>query len=142
MADTDDQLDELFTAIFNRPRRGPGAVASCGTAAGYRRHRRNGEQPCPPCTEANTTEQRENFNSPVKRPSQLKPIAHGTLGGYKQHRYRREQACEECLAAQRDYQRGHSAGKPRKAAAPKPKQYLTEEEWQARAASRQSGGAE
>ncbi|GAQ52114.1 hypothetical protein [Streptomyces acidiscabies] len=71
----------------------------------------------------------------LKRPrggSQRKPIAHGTFRGARQHRYREEPLC----------QRERSGGKPRKKAAPKPKQYLTEEEWQARVAARRNGGAE
>lgn len=81
----------------------------------------------------------------LKRPrggSQRKPIAHGTFRGARQHRYREEPLCQPCRDAENAYQRERSGGKPRKKAAPKPTQYLTEEEWQARVAARRNGGAE
>lgn len=74
--------------------------------------------------------------------SQRKPIAHGTYRGARQHRYRGEPVCEECRLAENAYQRERSARKPPKKAAPKPKVYLTEEEWQARQAARGAGGAQ
>lgn len=78
----------------------------------------------------------------LKRPrggSSRKPITHGTFRGARQHRYRKEPLCQPCRDAENAYQREQSAGKPRKKAAPKPKQYLTEEEWQARITARQDG---
>jgi hypothetical protein len=80
--------------------------------------------------------------------SQRKPIKHGKLSGYKQHRYRGEDACDDCKAGLADYQRERATArdgierKPRVKATLKPKQYLTEEEWQARQAARQTGGAQ
>ena len=35
------------------------ALKPCGTVAAYRRHRKNNEEPCDPCREANATVQRE-----------------------------------------------------------------------------------
>ncbi len=80
----------------------------------------------------------------LKRPrggSQRKPIDHGTFKGARQHRYRKEPLCEPCRLAENAYQNERNAGKPRKKAAPKPKQYLTEEEWQDRQAARRNEGA-
>lgn len=77
----------------------------------------------------------------LKRPrggSQRKPIAHGTFRGARQHRYRKEPLCEPCRLAENDYQNERNARGLRKKVVPKPKQYLTEEEWQAR----QNGGAQ
>ena len=80
--------------------------------------------------------------------SQRKPIKHGTLAGYKQHRYRGEDACDDCKAGLAEYTRERATArdgierKPRKKAVPKPRVYLTEEEWQARQAARQMGGAQ
>ncbi|WP_435251660.1 hypothetical protein [Streptomyces tendae] len=78
----------------------------------------------------------------LKRPrggSARKPIAHGTFRGARQHRYRKEQLCQPCLDAETAYYRERRAGKPRNRK-PQPKQYLTEEEWQARVAARRNGG--
>jgi hypothetical protein len=75
-----------------------------------------------------------------------KPINHGTLAGYQQHRYRGETACDKCKAGLAEYARERATArdgierKPRAKAAPRPMQYLTEEEWQARVAARQNGG--
>jgi hypothetical protein len=77
-----------------------------------------------------------------------KPIAHGTLAGYKQHRYRGEDACDDCKAGLAEYTRERATARdgierqPRAKAEPRPKQYLTEEEWQARVATRQNGGTQ
>lgn len=71
----------------------------------------------------------------LKRPrggSQRKPIAHGTFKGARQHRYRKEPLCEPCRLAENSYQNERNARGLRKKAAPKPKAYLTEQEWQAR----------
>lgn len=71
----------------------------------------------------------------LKRPrggSQRKPIAHGTVRGARQHRYRKDPLCQPCRDAENAHQREQAAGKP--------KQYLTEEEWQARVAARRNGG--
>ncbi|QFQ97428.1 hypothetical protein F9278_15780 [Streptomyces phaeolivaceus] len=81
----------------------------------------------------------------LKRPrggSERKPINHGTFRGARQHRYRKEPLCQPCQNAENAYQRERNAKGLRKKAAPKPKVYLTEEEWQARVAARQSGGAQ
>ena len=77
-----------------------------------------------------------------------KPIAHGKLSGYKQHRYRGEDACADCKRGMADYQRERATArdgierKPRGKPEPQPAVYLTEEEWQARQAARQTGGAQ
>ncbi|MEU5595708.1 hypothetical protein [Streptomyces sp. NPDC020298] len=97
-------LDALFDAIFTRPAKGPGARAACGTPAGYYRHRREGDEICDACRQANTDAKNASYAAPVKRPRQLKPIAHGTIRGARQHYYRKDPPCPECLQAQREYQ--------------------------------------
>jgi hypothetical protein len=42
-----------------RPRRTRGPVKPCGTDAAYKRHLKNREVPCTPCTAAHTTAVRE-----------------------------------------------------------------------------------
>ena len=103
MAD-DAQLDDLYNAIFNRPRKGPGARAACGTPAGYYRHRREDTPICDACRQANTEAKTADYNAAVKRPGQLKPIKHGTYQGARQHYYRREPVCPECRLAEREHQ--------------------------------------
>lgn len=81
----------------------------------------------------------------LKKPrggSQRKPIDHGTFKGARQHRYRKEPLCEPCRLEENAYQNDRNARGLRKKAASKPKQYLTEEEWQARQAGRRNGGAQ
>ncbi|WP_060886210.1 hypothetical protein [Streptomyces caniscabiei] len=97
-------IDDLYDAIFTRPAKGPGARAACGTAAGYYRHRRENTDPCDACRTANTEAKTADYNAPVKRPSQLKPIAHGTYRGARQHYYRREPVCAQCRQAERAHQ--------------------------------------
>lgn len=96
---TDAQLDEQLAAIFTRPAKGPGARAACGTPAGYYRHRREDDEPCDACRRANADAKNANYNAPVKRPQQLKPIAHGTPQGGRQHYYRKDPLCEPCRVA-------------------------------------------
>jgi hypothetical protein len=77
----------------------------------------------------------------LKRPrggSPRKSIAHGELKGARQHRYRKEPLCEACHHAEAAYQREwqQASDKPRAKRAAAPKQYLTEEQWQARVAAR------
>lgn len=95
----EDQIDNLFNAIFTRPVKGPGARAACGTPAGYYRHRRENTAPCDACRQANTEAKTADYNAPVKRPRQLKPIAHGTPQGARQHYYRKTPLCEPCRTA-------------------------------------------
>ncbi|SMF86016.1 hypothetical protein [Streptomyces sp. Amel2xC10] len=85
----------------------------------------------------------EHEAGPVKRRggSARKPIAHGTYRGARQHRYRKEPLCRPCRDAENAYQREQYARNPRKRAARKQTQYLTEEEWQARVAARREAGA-
>lgn len=99
-----DNIDALFAAVFNRPAKGPGARAACGTPAGYYRHRRENTTPCDACRRANNDAKNADYNAPVKRPRQLKPIAHGTYRGARQHYYRKEPLCADCRQADRDYQ--------------------------------------
>lgn len=98
------ELDDLFNAIFTRPKKGPGARAACGTPAGYYRHRRENTDPCDSCRQANTDTKTAYYNATVKRPRQLKPIAHGTTQGVRQHYYRKEPVCPDCREAEREAQ--------------------------------------
>jgi hypothetical protein len=78
----------------------------------------------------------------LKRPrggSQRKPIDHGTFNGAQQHRYRKEVMCQPCREAYRTYWRDQNAKRAARKA--ESKQYLTEEEWQARQEARRNGGA-
>lgn len=97
----ENELDALYDAIFTRPKKGPGARAACGTPAGYYRHRRENTPICDACRAANTEAKNANYNAPVRRPQQLKPINHGTPQGARQHYYRREPVCPECREAER-----------------------------------------
>lgn len=57
----------------------------CGTSAAYRRHLRNGEQPCAACRRANTEAKRQRFDSDFLEPdlpdeidlSDAEPVAPG-----------------------------------------------------------------
>lgn len=98
---TDTQLDDLITALrLERPRRGPGSRAACGTPGGYNRHVRAGETACAPCRTANTEAKRgQRATTPL---DQLAPIPHGEERGAKQHRYRGVSLCEPCRRAELD----------------------------------------
>ncbi|MCW2897805.1 MAG: hypothetical protein JWO67_70 [Streptosporangiaceae bacterium] len=140
---TDTQLDQLIARLGLAEPKHPGRpLAPCGTESAYNRHVRKGEPIDDACRRANTKAKAEQQRQPVQDSSRLKPIAHGEPRGAKQHRYRGEELCDACHRAEAEYQRERASGAPRKARTPKPKQYLTEEEWQARRAARQSGGAQ
>jgi hypothetical protein len=96
---TDAQLDQLIIDLGLRPRLGPGARAACGTPAGYRRHRRDGEERCQRCLDAKNTDERERARRGVKKPEKLPPIAHGTPQGARQHWYRKDPICAACKDA-------------------------------------------
>lgn len=67
------------------------------------------------------------------------PIAHGEFKGARQHRYRKEPLCGPCREAEAEYRREHPQVQrgPRRPKAPTgQEQYLTEEQWQARVATR------
>lgn len=138
---TNAQLDQLITDLgLTDPHRGH-AIAPCGTPSAYTRHIKRGEPIDDACRQANT-EAKRTKGTPT--PSRRKPIAHGELRGAKQHRYRGEPLCEPCHQAEADYQRGRghaSTGPRRPKAAPAPRQYLTEAEWQARLTTRKAGAA-
>lgn len=102
MSNTSDaHLDELIDAIgLQRPSRGPGARAACGTPAGYARHRNDGEEYCEDCRAAKRAER-----ASATPASHRKPIDHGTRRGYRQHLYRNNPPCDPCRAAELAYQR-------------------------------------
>lgn len=141
---TDAQLDQLITDLgLTEPRRGHD-LAPCGTQSAYTRHVKRGEPIDDACRQANTEAKRAK-GTPT--PRLRKPIAHGELRGAKQHRYRGEPLCEACHDAEAEYQRERAIARdgvertPRKKAGPKPRVYLTEAEWQARAAARKAGAS-
>jgi hypothetical protein len=96
----------------------------------------------PELTDAQLTQLIKDIGLKRPRGSERKPIAHGEFKGARQHRYRGEALCEPCRLAENAYQNERNARGLRKKAAPKPTQYLTEEEWQARVAARRNGGAQ
>lgn len=108
---TDDQLDDLITALGLRPGRGSRAPAVCGTLPGYRRHLSLAEEPCAECREARAKEQRDRYRGGAKNPESLPPIDHGTAKGAKQHWYRKVPICEPCRAAEREQQRQRYAAR-------------------------------
>lgn len=134
---TDDDLDQLIKDIGLKPPRRSKPLAPCGTQSAYTRHVKRGEPIDDACRQANTKAKR---TKGTPTPSRRKPIAHGTLRGARQHRYRGEPLCQPCRDGENAYQREQSAGKSRRPKKnPKPKVYLTEEEWQARQAAQKSG---
>jgi WhiB family redox-sensing transcriptional regulator len=72
-----------------------------GTAAGYKRHRRLGEEACDECRHANREAAR------ARRKSRAKPVAQcGTESGYARHlRVTKTPPCADCLAAHAAQQR-------------------------------------
>lgn len=96
---TDDQLNQLYDAIFTRPKKGPGARAACGTPGGYNRHRHDGETPCAACRNAHNAETNRQYAASPKDPDALPPIKHGSPQGARQHWYRKVPICEPCRTA-------------------------------------------
>jgi hypothetical protein len=64
----------------------------CGTPAAYKRHQRNGEEPCESCRDAENLRRRKKSRKPM-----LKPC--GTEAAYGRHLKAREPACVPCLRA-------------------------------------------
>lgn len=80
----------------------------CGTNAAYYRHRKNGEEPCEPCKEAQREYMRQykgvvKPRGPRARPIGVRPEC-GTQYAYKLHVKNRE-ICDVCLAATRQASR-------------------------------------
>jgi hypothetical protein len=69
----------------------------CGTRQGYKRHRRNGEDPCDACQAA--VERRSSAKQGVKK---REPAKCGTRSGYLRHRKNGEAACDRCRQANTD----------------------------------------
>lgn len=76
-------------------------LSPCGTLAAYRRHLKNREVPCEPCSEASRiyTRRRRGIADPLP----LQP--HGTHAAFARHYAARTIACDDCWAAERAYQR-------------------------------------
>lgn len=97
------------------PPRGRVNAAQCGTPGGYRKHRRQAEDACRPCKDAEAAAQRDSAarQHPKSRPGpKLKPIVHGDMNGYRAH-YRREElpVCDDCKQAYREHCRAKSEAK-------------------------------
>lgn len=75
---------------------------SCGTDAGYHRHRRAGQRACLPCREAHAEVNRKSKSLVVK---EFDPEQCGTNQGYNRHVAAREPACRECKDAHTYYER-------------------------------------
>ncbi len=90
----EDDVDRA-RATGHRPRRlrTTRTPASCGTEAGYKRHRRDGEETCQFCRDALAAVQRR--REAARRP----PVTCGTRSGYRRHRRDGEAACQPCLDA-------------------------------------------
>lgn len=87
------------------------SLQPCGTRAAYRRHKRHGETPCPPCREAMAAlsrADRARRSGPVT-PRALQPIPHGTDAGYNAHCRRKEPLCDECRKAHNKALRAYRA---------------------------------
>ena len=95
-----------FAAKWKEERR-----AQCGTTAGYSRHRREGDEPCRPCVEANREYNRQTDrrkrerkgrktrrerNRPVRK---LRPC--GTTAAARRHHRKGEELCDLCRETHR-----------------------------------------
>ena len=82
------------------------APAECGTEAGYKRHRRLGEESCADCRRAVRAAQedraaRHAAGVPVATRAKVAPC--GTPAGYSRHRNHREDPCAACRKANNEY---------------------------------------
>ena len=82
------------------------APAECGTEAGYKRHRRLGEETCVDCRRAVRAAQedraaRHAAGVPVATRAKVAPC--GTPAGYSRHRNHREEPCAACRTANNEY---------------------------------------
>ena len=82
------------------------APAECGTEAGYKRHRRLGEETCVDCRRAVRAAQedraaRHAAGVPVATRAKVAPC--GTPAGYSRHRNHREEPCAACRKANNEY---------------------------------------
>jgi len=82
------------------------APAECGTEAGYKRHRRLGEETCEDCRRAVRAAQedraaRDAAGVPVATRAKVAPC--GTPAGYSRHRNHREEPCAACRKANSEY---------------------------------------
>lgn len=94
------------------PKTRTSAPAECGTEAGYKRHRRLGEETCEHCRRAVREAQadrsaRHAAGIPVATRAKVAPC--GTPAGYARHRNRGEDVCDSCSQANRDYLQAYRA---------------------------------
>ena len=69
----------------------------CGTRGGYRRHKRQGEDPCEDCIQALHAYQESERRKKGQKP--FRPAVCGTLGGYGRHARNGEEPCDDCKEA-------------------------------------------
>jgi WhiB family redox-sensing transcriptional regulator len=82
------------------------APAECGTEAGYKRHRRLGEETCVDCRRAVRAAQEDRaarHAAGVPVATRAKVAACGTPAGYSRHRNHREEPCAACRKANNEY---------------------------------------
>lgn len=83
----------------------------CGSRRGYRKHHREGEQPCRPCLDANRDYRRElaarRYVPPERRTEPTDTGACGSARGYARHHAAGEHACDACKRSQADTMREH-----------------------------------
>jgi hypothetical protein len=84
--------------------------AACGTQAGYKRHRRLGEDACESCKAAER-ERTRLYSEKRRREAGILPKGArcGTSGGYRSHKSKGEPPCPECRDARNAYQREYYA---------------------------------
>lgn len=75
--------------------------AAHGTPAGYRKHKRDGEDACPACMIASRDFSREARKHLPRNPQ--KPAECGTPGGYRKHLKLNEEVDRPCRQAMQDY---------------------------------------
>lgn len=102
------KLPPLIVTEENRGRLlkklGKRSLPLCGTANGYRRHIREGEEACEECKRASAdyTSRRKYGRAPLREYSSENC---GTHSGYEKHRRNGERACQDCYEAERNYRK-------------------------------------
>jgi hypothetical protein len=100
------------TPGVREPRTRTKAPAECGTEAGYKRHRRLGEETCADCRRAVREAQEDRaarHAAGVPLATRAKVAHCGTPAGYGRHRSRGEDPCDRCRKANSDYLQAYRA---------------------------------
>jgi hypothetical protein len=103
---------DLSEVTARGPKTRTSAPAECGTEAGYKRHRRLGEETCADCSRAVRDAQadraeRHAAGIPVATRAKVAPC--GTPAGYARHRNTGEDVCDGCTQANRNYLQAYRA---------------------------------